>query len=111
MSFRLGAIILMLSLVPSATLYAASSAIEVKVAKPGQEDYERQVDQVARASQEKAITKLSGLLKKYRGTHQEPTLLAKLAELQQQNAAILFRISHGTANKSGKALDLTRYNQ
>lgn len=80
-----------------------------KVANSANEQYERDVDQVALASQNEAISKLTGLLKKYRGTRQEPILLARLGELQQQNGAILFRIAHGRAHHSQRPLDLTAY--
>jgi|GEM_PF-1101778 len=90
----------------------AETAIEVKIAKSNQgEDFERNVDQVALYSQEKSIGKLVVLAKKYRGQMQEPVMLAKLAELQQQRATIIFRILHGNANKSTKALDMSRYNK
>ena len=74
-----------------------------------QEQYDREVDQVAIFSQEKAISKLGTLVKKYRGTHQEPILLKKLADLQQQNASIYFRLAHGKAEHSGKAIDLSTF--
>ena len=73
------------------------------------ESHERNVDAVAMASQDAAITKLSALLKKYRGARQESVLLAKLAELKQQKASIQFRIAHGSAHNTGKAVDLVRY--
>ncbi len=75
---------------------------DAKAVSESKEQFERDVDQVAAASQEKAITKLSSLLKKYRNSHQEPILLARLADLQQQYAAILFRIAHGAAARAGK---------
>lgn len=82
------------------------SELEVKVSKSSlNEQYERDVDEVALSSQDKAIASLATLLKKYRSTSQEPTLLSKLADLQQQNAAILFRIAHGLKKKT----DLTRF--
>jgi len=90
----------------------ASAELEVKVVKGGNvnEQYERDVDQVALASQEKAIAKLSGLLKKYRGTRQESVLLAKLGELQSQTASIQFRIAHGIAHaRGGRGVDMTVY--
>lgn len=75
------------------------------------EIHERNVDKVAAASQESAIQKLQALLKKYRGRPQEATLLAKLADLQQQYAAILFRIAHAPQKKNGRMVpaDLSRY--
>jgi TolA-binding protein len=95
----------------SARTYSAHSedAFEIRAVSERQEGHERDVDAVAMASQEQAISKLSSLLSKYRNTSQEPILLAKLAELQQQNAAIVFRIAHGKAHHSNKAIDLSRY--
>ncbi len=87
----------------------SADAVEVRAVSERQEGQERIVDAVAMASQEQAISKLSTLLKKYRNTSQEPVLLAKLAELQQQNATIIFRIAHGKAHQFNKALDLTKY--
>ncbi|OFZ17991.1 MAG: hypothetical protein A2X94_06350 [Bdellovibrionales bacterium GWB1_55_8] len=77
------------------------------------EQYERDVDKVAAASQEQAIGKLSALLKKYRNTRQEPVLLARLAELQQQQGAILFRVAHGNAHRTAgkQAVQLGAYNK
>lgn len=68
----------------------------------------RTIDEVALSSQEQAIVKLTVLVKKYKNTRQEPVLLAKLADIQQQAAAILFRIAHGQ-----KVLpnDLSSYNK
>ncbi len=83
--------------------------VEIKMVKPGAEQHERNVDEVARASQDQAISKLKGLLKRYRGSRQEPILLSKLAELLQQSGAIHFRIAHGRAHHGKKALDLTSY--
>ena len=91
--------------------YAASpgAGAEVTMQKAANEQYERDVDQVALYSQENAIAKLTILLKKYRGTSQEPVLLSKLADLQQQRSSIIFRISHGISHHSKKGLDLARY--
>jgi outer membrane protein assembly factor BamD (BamD/ComL family) len=101
----------LLFLALSHTARASDDGIEVKVAKAASEQYERDVDQVALASQENAIAKLQGLLKKYEKTAQEPVLLMKLAELEQQSAAILFRIVHGAAGRSGAAPDFSRFNR
>lgn len=74
------------------------------------EQQDRDVDQAALAAQDSSLNRLIVLLKKYTGNpRQEPILLSKLAELQQQKAAILFRISHGAASKKGGKLDLTAY--
>ena len=93
--------------------HAAQDLVEAKdiIIKHGgpAEQYERDVDQVALSSQEQAIAKLSGLMKKYRNTAKEPLLLSKLAELQQQSAAIRFRIAHGVAHGGKRPLDLTSY--
>ncbi len=74
-----------------------------------QEQYERDVDEVALSSQESAIAKLSRLTKKYQGTEQEAPLLLHLAEAEQKKAALLFRIAHGIAHSNKKALDLGNY--
>src|ERR1700728_3157840 len=87
----------------------AGDAIQVRAESASHEIFERDVDSVALQSQDQAIAKLTGLLGKYRKTSQEPVLLEKLAELQQQNAAIIFRIAHGNAHRSNKALDLVKY--
>lgn len=79
-------------------------SVDVKV-----ERRDRTVDRAAIASQDLAIGRLVPLLNKYRGTSQEPVLLAKLAELQHQKSAILFRIAHSGAQGSGRALDLAAY--
>lgn len=85
----------------------AGVSAEEKVIKAfGNEQHERDVDEAALAAQDKAIARLNQLLKKYRGTSQEPVLLSKLADFQQQNAAILFRLSHGRASHN-----LARYHQ
>jgi len=99
---------LLLSLAPS-HLRAAENPIEIRAVSATHEQHERDVDAVAMASQEQAISKLSSLLAKYRKTSQEPILLAKLAELQQQNASILFRIAHGAAHRGKKAIDLSHF--
>jgi TolA-binding protein len=76
------------------------------------EHQDRLVDQAALSAQDSSINRLNVLLKKYTGNgRQEPILLSKLAELQQQKAAILFRIAHGVANKKGGKLDLASYNK
>jgi TolA-binding protein len=102
----LGLVITLLFAVP-----AGAKDLEVKVSRADAtaERYERDVDQVALASQQQAIAKLAGLLKKYRGTGQEPVLLSKLAELEQQNASIRFRIAHGLAHHTKKPLNLADY--
>ncbi len=70
------------------------------------ENRDRLVDQAALQAQGEAIAKLQTLLKKYVGSVQEPLLLGRLAEAQQQDAAIRFRIAHGRAHRSGKAVEL-----
>lgn len=88
----------------------ASTSAEVKVAKAGSEQHERDVDQVALSAQDLAISRLMGLLKKYRDNRmQEPVLLSKLADIQQQKASILFRLAHGEAHRSKKGLDFSRH--
>jgi tetratricopeptide (TPR) repeat protein len=71
--------------------------LSTKAAK--RELFDRDVDKVALSSQDSAIAKLNSLARRYAGTHQEPILLAKLAELQQQKSGILFRIAHGAASR------------
>lgn len=83
---------------------------EVKLSRAAQaEDQERDVDHAALESQESSISKLTGPLKKYRDTRQEPVLLAKLAELQVQTGGIKFRIAHGAASRSKRPLDLSSF--
>ena len=76
-----------------------------------QENFERDVDQVALESQTSSIVKLQNLLKKYVGKRQEPSLISKLAELQVQKASIRFRIAHGAAHRSKKAINLDSYHR
>jgi tetratricopeptide (TPR) repeat protein len=86
----------------------ANKAVEIRMSRQGfNEQYERDVDEVALASQEKAIAWLVTFLKKYKGTRQEPILLSKLGDLQQQNATILFRLTH----RSTKKVDPARFNR
>jgi hypothetical protein len=73
---------------------------------PKLEQKDRSVDQVALQSQQRALSRLQDLLKKYRGQESEPGLLARLAEAWQQDAAIRFRIAHGRAHRQGQTLDL-----
>ena len=76
---------------------------EVQVSKgASNEAYDRGVDEVALASQENAIAKLNALLKKYKGSRQEPILLSRLGDIQQQCASILFRISHASSAHGAK---------
>lgn len=109
--YGLGALVIgALALSSVSSTHASSPWDEVKVtASNGREEYERDVDEVALASQEKAASKLVALLKKYRKSHQEPVLLQKLAEVQQQSAAIRFRIAHSAAHGGKKAVDLASY--
>lgn len=101
-----------LTLVSSGANAAQNDGVQIRVSKTQTEQYERDVDEVALHAQENAIARLINLLKKYRGKRQEPTLLAKLGELQQQNASILFRIAHGDSHRKKKGqLDLTRFNK
>ena len=104
----------------SSVAYSATSAApvptkinqEVTVQKANQsEQHERSVDEVAMASQNKAIEQLSGLLQRYKGKRQEPILLFKMSELQSQNASILFRIAHGSSHRKNAKLDLSRFNK
>lgn len=73
------------------------------------EEQDRLVDQAAITSQGEAIKRLKQLAARYRNTSQEPVLLAKLAELYQQEGSMKFRIAHGRANRQGLALSLADY--
>jgi outer membrane protein assembly factor BamD (BamD/ComL family) len=68
------------------------------------EAHERDVDQAALISQDQAASEAGALMKQYRGTEQEPLLLFRFAEIQQQSAEMKFRIAH-----KGGAGDLSRY--
>lgn len=82
---------------------------EVKLENPLREQFDRNVDRAAMASQDQAIAKLKILLKRYQGRAQEPGLLIKLGELYQQYSDIQFRVAHGQASKSGGAIGLNAY--
>lgn len=73
------------------------------------EDQDRLVDQAALTAQHESIKRLQRLLTKYRGTSHEPVLLAKLAEIFQQEGSIRFRLAHGRANRTNSALDMGDY--
>jgi TolA-binding protein len=73
------------------------------------EERDRLVDRAALEAQTAAAGKLRELLKRYRGSVQEPLLLGRLAESLQQEGAIRFRIAHGKAHRSGGAVDLTDF--
>ncbi|MGK5084940.1 tetratricopeptide repeat protein [Bdellovibrionota bacterium FG-1] len=105
-------LMLALSFLPNRSSPASERPIEIKVAQAGTEQQERNVDQVALSSQDLAISRLVSLLKKYQNNStQEPILLAKLAEIQQQKAAILFRLAHAEAHRNRKALNLSKHHQ
>jgi TolA-binding protein len=100
--------------------HASQDGMEVKTLSSqasSREQYDRDVDRAAVSAQDSAVAKLHSLLRKYAGTHQEPILLSKLAELQQQKAGMLFRIAHGAASRKTKsgapahALDLGPYHK
>ncbi len=95
------------------TLILASVAVApAQAAQPSaaaMEKKERNVDGAAMAALDKSMSTLTNMLKKYRGTAKEPIFLQKLAEIQQEKAAILFRIAHGRAASAGGALNLTAY--
>jgi len=93
-------------------LAVRGDGIEIKMLKGAKsEAHERNVDTAAWASQQKAIAKLTGLLKKYTNTRQEPILLSKLGELQLENSSIVFRLAHGMAHRNQKSLDFSSYNK
>lgn len=97
------------SLLTLGTLGALLFCATASPVRAGTEAQERQVDQAAWHSQQEAITRLSALLKKHRNSAQEPQLLSRLADLHSENAAILYRIAHGNAHRTGKSVDLTQY--
>lgn len=75
------------------------------------EQRDRAVDQAAIAAQKEAQKMIEQLLKKYRGSEQEPVLLTKLADVLQQTAAIQFRVAHGKSAKGERSLDLGTYKE
>lgn len=75
----------------------------------GSESRERTVDAAALESQRKAMERLRALLSKNRGKPEEPMILERLGEAQQEAAGMEFRIVHGPANKGKGAADLTAY--
>lgn len=88
----------------------AETAVEVRPAEGlAHEQHDRAVDQAAISAQHEAQKMIEKLLKKYRGTEQEPVLLTKLADTYQQTAAIQFRVAHGKSAKGDRALDLGTY--
>src|SRR4051794_14416699 len=74
------------------------------------ENHDRQVDQAALDSQSSAELKLKVLLRKYAHTAQEAVLLLRLAEIEQESAAIEFRIAYGQAHQKKAAPKLEKYN-
>jgi tetratricopeptide (TPR) repeat protein len=78
---------------------------KAQVGASAREAQDRRVDQAALAAQQDAVNKLRKMLNKYRGSHQEPMFLARLAEFELQSAALLFRIGHG----KNSAKDLKAY--
>jgi cellulose synthase operon protein C len=99
----------LLSLSSTQAKAAEDEGFQIRAVNPASEEQDRHVDVAAQSSQDKAIATLNTLLKKYRKTGREPVLLAKLAELYQQQASIRFRIAHGVAHKKKKSLDLAAY--
>jgi TolA-binding protein len=111
-----GAFILNLAfLLTQNTTTHADEGVQVRAVGPAgaaREQHDRDVDQAALAAQDSSLNRLIILLRKYTGNpRQEPILLSKLAELQQQKASILFRVAHGAASRKGGKLDLTSYNK
>jgi tetratricopeptide (TPR) repeat protein len=72
------------------------------------EGQDRAVDEAALTAQEDATNELVDMIRTYKNTPREADFLEKLAEVQQQSAAMEFRVVHGKA-RNGKAVDLTRY--
>ncbi|MBC7691519.1 MAG: hypothetical protein H7222_07095 [Methylotenera sp.] len=94
--------------VGSTQVYGDNKDIKVEPADR-REVTERNVDSAALSALESSQSKLTSLLKKYRNTSQEPIFLQKLAELQQQNASIQFRLAHGAAHHGKTAINLNSY--
>jgi tetratricopeptide (TPR) repeat protein len=78
---------------------SASNALAAEIRAPlapGEREA-RNVDRVAEQTQLQAISKLKSMIVKRRNTPQEPMLLSRLADLQHQRSALLFRITQGGA--------------
>ena len=101
-------IYLLIIALPLSTFAVTSNEVTISSSQK-RETFDRNVDKVALAAQEKSIQTLNKLLKNYRGKRQEPAFLAKLAELHQQNASIHSRIAHGSAHQKNSAINLTSF--
>ena len=77
------------------TLLPVLMATAVHALAEDSETFERNVDMVAVASQEKAILELTALLRENKKPDEEADLLFRLAELPQDLASIRFRIAYG----------------
>lgn len=97
---------LFLLLIPQLAFSNDNDGFEIKAST---EVKDRNVDHVAMDAQNSAISKLTKLLNRNKGTGQEPVLLARLADLQQQNASIKFRIAHGSAHAMKLKINLDSY--
>ncbi len=95
---------------PAGSARAAADESAAASAKDA-ELVDRDVDEAALSAQARAAQELGSLLKKYRGTPQEPVFLAKLADIQQQSAAMEFRVAHGKAKRTRRPVDLRAYKQ
>jgi tetratricopeptide (TPR) repeat protein len=73
------------------------------------EGQDRMVDQAALTSQADATAELEAMIRTYKDTPREADFLEKLAEVQQQSAAMAFRVVHGKAVHDGKPVNLARY--
>jgi len=73
------------------------------------ETRERTVDSAALSSQVESIRRLRQLVQKNRGKAEEPLLLERLGEAEQDAAAIEFRIIHGPQARKQGSVDLTSY--
>ncbi len=81
-----------------------AEAFRVMAANPSIEQHERHIDGAALDSQKKAISSIRALLRKYQGKRQEPLLLLRLVESEQEAAGIQYRIAHGPqVQNTGKA--------
>jgi tetratricopeptide (TPR) repeat protein len=74
------------------------------------ESQDRAVDKAALTSQNDATTELMAMVAKYKDTPREADFLERLAEVEQQSAAMEFRVVHGNA-KNGKPVNLARYHE
>jgi tetratricopeptide (TPR) repeat protein len=99
---------LFIVLFPLVALGVTSNEVTIS-SSTKREAFDRNVDKVALAAQDKSIQTLTKLLKNYRGKRQEPVFLIKLAELHQQNGSIHSRIAHGSAHQKNANINLSNF--